>query len=183
MNINLSRISLVVCTIIILLSFFLTSLPGGLIPVYGICVILAAIGIFTGTSKNYGVIILILSFLLLGLNIHGAGQPDYRMRSFNTTAHSDLRNAAKAQEAYYVDNQAYADSIEKLVGSTYGLYTSENVTVKVLSASENGYMMEAFHKKGDRKYTIAGPDGEIQVGKYKSKLSAKSYESIFAFGH
>ena len=106
----------------------------------------------------------------------------YRNRAYNAAAEADLRNAATAQEAYYVDNQTYADSIEKLVGSTYGLYTSENITVRVLSASENDYMMEAFHKRGNRKYTITGPDGVIQVGIYKSKLSAKSYESQFAFG-
>ena len=63
---------------------------------------------------------------------------------------------------YFVDNQEYADSIEKLIGKTYGLYPSENVAVKVLSASEKHYMMEGFHKRGDKKYTITGPGGKIQ---------------------
>ncbi len=32
----------------------------------------------------------------------------YRVRSFNATAEADLRNGATAQEAAFVDNQAYA---------------------------------------------------------------------------
>jgi prepilin-type N-terminal cleavage/methylation domain-containing protein len=47
----------------------------------------------------------------------------YRQRSFNSSANADLRNAATAQEAYYVDSMTYTNTIGDLIG-TYGLYTS-----------------------------------------------------------
>ncbi|MFC1839570.1 hypothetical protein ACFL1N_08320, partial [Thermodesulfobacteriota bacterium] len=45
-------------------------------------------------------------------------------RSRNSAAQSDLRNAATAQEAFYVDHFRYTDSIEDLVGNMYGLFIS-----------------------------------------------------------
>jgi hypothetical protein len=73
MNMNLSRIFLSVSTIILMSSFFLTWSSSGLIPIYGICIILAAIGIHKGTGKNqriYGAIILVVSLLFLGFHIY-----------------------------------------------------------------------------------------------------------------
>lgn len=85
----------------------------------------------------------------------------YRTRSYNSTAQADLRNAATAQEAYYVDNQTYTDSIERLTGHTYGLYLSEGVKVNIEYANKEHYLMVAFHDKGNKKYKIEGPGGEI----------------------
>jgi type IV pilus assembly protein PilA len=84
----------------------------------------------------------------------------YRARSFNAAAESDLRNAATAQEAYYVDNQTYMNNPTGLVGATYGLYTSQNVTVGG-SAAADQYTMTAFHSSGTKTYTIIGPGGSI----------------------
>lgn len=86
----------------------------------------------------------------------------YRTRSYNASAQADLRNAATAQEAYYVDNSTYCDSIDELVGSDYGLYISEGVTVQIIFAAEEYYSMIAFHEQGDRKYQITGPGGTIE---------------------
>lgn len=85
----------------------------------------------------------------------------YRTRSYNSAAQADLKNAATAQEAYYVDNQTYTDSIERLTGHTYGLYVSEGVKVNIQYANKEHYMMVAFHDKGNKKYKIKGPGGEI----------------------
>ncbi|MFC1824885.1 NINE protein [Thermodesulfobacteriota bacterium] len=87
----------------------------------------------------------------------------YRTRSYNVAAHADLRNAATAQEAYRVDNNKYAVSIDKLTGNTYGLYLSEGVKVNIQYANDNQYVIVAFHEKGDRKYILKGPGGEIQM--------------------
>jgi len=76
----------------------------------------------------------------------------------------DLRNACTAQEAYYVDNERYADSINKLIG-VYGLYRSKDVTVRVIAADGNHYVMGAFHKKGKKKYIVEGPGGTIREAK------------------
>ena len=87
----------------------------------------------------------------------------YRERSYQAAAQADLRNAAIAQEAYFVDNGTYADSIEKLVGNTYGLYISENVTVEIIAAGKDHYNMVAYHEGGKKSFQITGPNGAIKM--------------------
>jgi type IV pilus assembly protein PilA len=87
----------------------------------------------------------------------------YRTRSYNAAAQADLRNAAVSQEAYYVDNKTYTDSVGDLLEpAVYGLSIDQGVTVKIISADENHYSMIAFHKGGDKQYTITGPGGTIE---------------------
>ncbi len=78
----------------------------------------------------------------------------YRMRAFNAAAQSDVRNAATAEEAYFVDNQTYGSETD--INAT----TSENVT---LAASGNTtlYTITATHSSGDKTYTLIGPGGTI----------------------
>jgi Tfp pilus assembly protein PilE len=85
----------------------------------------------------------------------------YRTRAFNAAAESDLRNAATAQEAYFVDFQNYADAIADLAGATFGFMSSTGVTVAVSSSSVDGYTMTSFHASGDRTWTLTGPGGII----------------------
>jgi len=85
----------------------------------------------------------------------------YRQRSYNSAAQSDLKNATTAQEAYFVDEQTYASAIGSLIGTTFGLYTSQNVTVTVVAADTDSYTMEAFHASGNKTWQIAGPGGSI----------------------
>jgi len=85
----------------------------------------------------------------------------YRKRSYNSAAQSDLKNATTAQEAYFVDEQLYSAAVAQLIGTTFGLYTSQNVTVSVVAASANGYTMKAFHSSGDKTWSIVGPGGSI----------------------
>jgi len=85
----------------------------------------------------------------------------YRNRSFNATAETDLRNAATAQEAYFVDNQAYCTASGSLEGATYGLFLSENVTLTVTAATTSGYTMTSSHASGDATWTLSGPGGSL----------------------
>ena len=87
----------------------------------------------------------------------------YRQRSYNSSANADLRNAATAQEAYYVDAMRYADAGEEtvLVG-TYGLFTSKGVVFAINSGSTTSYDMTAYHTSGNRTYTIVGPGGSVE---------------------
>jgi type IV pilus assembly protein PilA len=86
----------------------------------------------------------------------------YRMRSYNAAAEADLRNAATAQEAYYVDNQHYVASPIDLIGSTYGLYTSANVTLDGnISTTTSQYSMTAYHSAGNKTYSLIGPGGSV----------------------
>ncbi|MEW6668798.1 MAG: prepilin-type N-terminal cleavage/methylation domain-containing protein [Thermodesulfobacteriota bacterium] len=85
----------------------------------------------------------------------------YRVRSYNSAANADLRNAATAQEAYFVDAQSYATNLSNITGSQYGLFTSQNVTVTVAGASTSGYTMSSYHSSGDKTWSIAGPGGSV----------------------
>ncbi len=85
----------------------------------------------------------------------------YRTRSYNAAAEADLRNAATAQEAYYVDTQTYInDPQTALIGPTYGFYTSQNVMVDGDAAAQQ-YTMTAYHTSGNKTYTLMGPGGSI----------------------
>jgi type IV pilus assembly protein PilA len=85
----------------------------------------------------------------------------YRARSYNSSAQADLRNAATAQEAYFVDEDTYTSSLTTLIGSTYGLYTSKNVSLMIGGADNQGYTMSSYHPSGTATYTLAGPGGTI----------------------
>jgi len=85
----------------------------------------------------------------------------YRIRSYNSAADADLRNAATAQEAYYVDKQTYTNAPTDLIGSTYGFYTTQGVTVGGTGASTSQYTMTSSHGSGDKTWIIRGPGGSI----------------------
>jgi type IV pilus assembly protein PilA len=87
----------------------------------------------------------------------------YRTRSFNASAQADLRNAATAQEAYFMDHGTYSSLTMNLIGSTYMLFFSQGVSLTIISSStdESGYVMRAWHARGDTTYSISGPGGTI----------------------
>ena len=84
----------------------------------------------------------------------------YRTRSFNSAAEADIRNAATAQEAYYVDNQTYVNTPSSLVGSNYGFYTTMDVSISG-AAGATQYTMTAVHSSGNKTYTLSGPGGSV----------------------
>jgi Tfp pilus assembly protein PilE len=83
----------------------------------------------------------------------------YRKKGFNSGAIWDVKNAAAAQEAYYVDYQAYANSRNPLDG--YGLSSTEGVTLTV-AGNNDAYTLVSYHESGDRTYTISGPGGSLE---------------------
>jgi type II secretion system protein G len=78
-------------------------------------------------------------------------------KAFDAAAKTDLRNAMTAQEAYYSDNQTYADDEANLD------YTATtNVALNVVSGSTSGYEMTAKHSAtGTNTWCINSTDGEI----------------------
>lgn len=87
----------------------------------------------------------------------------YRKRSYNSAAQSDIRNAATAQEAYYVEHRRYSDMLDNLIGTNYGLYNiSQGVSVDVAGGIQS-YTLTAYHSSGNRTFAILGPGGVIQV--------------------
>ncbi len=86
----------------------------------------------------------------------------YRMRSYNAAAEADLRNAATAQEAYFVDNSHYANAVAGILGTTYGLFTSANVTLDTTGGT-SGYTITSIHTSGDKTYSLSGPGGSVSA--------------------
>jgi prepilin-type N-terminal cleavage/methylation domain-containing protein len=88
----------------------------------------------------------------------------YRKRSFNAAANADLRNAATAQEAYFVDEQTYTQVTGLIISSTYGVYLSESVQLVIVAASTDSdeYVMKAWNEKGDQSYVVSGPGGTVE---------------------
>jgi type IV pilus assembly protein PilA len=89
----------------------------------------------------------------------------YRQRSYNSAAESDLKNAATAQEAYFVDNSTYTADTNLLIGATYGLYIStvggKRVTFGITAANTSQYTMTAIHPAGNATFQITGPGGSV----------------------
>jgi len=85
----------------------------------------------------------------------------YKTRSYNSSAQSDVRNLATAQEAYYVDEAKYTTDYSKLSGATYGYYQSSNVTVGTAGGSADGYTITGYHGSGDKAYSLSGPGGTV----------------------
>ena len=86
---------------------------------------------------------------------------NYRKRSYNSSAESDLRNAATAQEGYYVDEDTYCSSTSTLTGATFGLYLSDKVVFTITTATDSTYVMLAYHPSGNQSYIIRGPGGSL----------------------
>lgn len=85
----------------------------------------------------------------------------YRIRSFHAAATADLRNAATAQEAYFVDTGGYTATTSTLMGATYNLFLSENVVFAIPAVTTSGYTMTSYHPKGNKTFTLTGPGGTI----------------------
>ena len=83
----------------------------------------------------------------------------YRKRSYNAAAMTDMRSAATAQEAYYIENGRYAGSFANLtLAPDFG--TSPYVTLSV-QAEQSRYTMISYHTSGNKTYTLIGPGGTI----------------------
>ena len=85
----------------------------------------------------------------------------YRDRSFNSAAISDLRNAATAQEAYYLVNQTYSPAISNLEAQPYNFFRSAGVNISVTSADAESYTMTAVHPDSGKVFVLSGPGGSI----------------------
>jgi type IV pilus assembly protein PilA len=82
----------------------------------------------------------------------------YRARAYNSAMQSDLKNAATAQEAYFVDYNTYADSLAKLVDEA-GFIKTADVTFSSVSGSAETYSMSVAHSATSITWTLTGPGG------------------------
>jgi prepilin-type N-terminal cleavage/methylation domain-containing protein len=85
---------------------------------------------------------------------------EYRLRSLNEVARADLRNAAIAQEAYYLDMNTYTARISDL--TSRGYTPKDGVTTTIIVHNNSGYTMTTVHTSGTKTWTLTGPGGNIQ---------------------
>ncbi len=115
-------------------------------------------------SEGFTLIEILIVIAILGL-LAAIAIPQlsiYRMKSYNTAALSDIKNAAIAQEAYFVENQRYSQSVASLTTPPYNFYLSAGVTVSVVAATQTNYFMTAHHSSGNIVYTLRGPGGKVE---------------------
>ena len=67
----------------------------------------------------------------------------YRQRAFNALVESDARNAASAQEAYFVDNNAYAADCASLPG-----FVSSEDTTCTATGGPTSFTVTTTHTTG-----------------------------------
>lgn len=115
----------------------------------------------SSAGKRVLIEIIILFFGVSAFLLYGIYLPLQKNR-FDRYALYDLRNATIVQEAYFMEHQRYADSIDELLGKEYGLFLDQGTVVKVLSADKDHYEMEAFHSKGNIIFSITELDGAIK---------------------
>jgi prepilin-type N-terminal cleavage/methylation domain-containing protein len=117
-----------------------------------------------GGEKGFTLVELVIVVAIIGIlsSIAIAQFHVFQTRSFNRVAQADLRNFANAQEAYFVDNEEYSDDETLLVGSPYGVYTSDLVTVDIISTSSTGYVMTSKHASSPDTFRLEGPGGSIE---------------------
>jgi len=100
----------------------------------------------------------------------------YRQRAFNSAAESDMRNIMNGEEAYYADNETYADVTNAVTGpansfgSLSGVKISKNVKAKVTGSGASDYTAKTEHKSGTKTYT-----GKASAGITSTSKSAGSY--------
>lgn len=96
----------------------------------------------------------------------------YRTRAFNSTAVSDMRNSITAQEAAFVDNEAYQACADAAACETAlpGFKASkDDGGASVMSAFAHtavgggvSFTAQAAHAKGDKTYDYDSTTGVIQ---------------------
>ena len=85
---------------------------------------------------------------------------EYKTRAFNGRAQSDLRNGLTAEEAYFVDNERYADCGSADCGTVLpGFVLSGDVFITFAAADGAGtadeFSAASCHARGDRLYEWA----------------------------
>ena len=118
---------------------------------------------FNKDERGFTLIELLMIIAIIGIlaAIAIPTYASYRSRSYDSAVKSDLRNAATAQEAYFLDNQTYSPIIANLEVLPYSFYRSRDVNINVTSADAESYTMTAVHPSSGKIFVLSGPGGTI----------------------
>jgi type IV pilus assembly protein PilA len=81
----------------------------------------------------------------------------YRMRAYDSDAQSNIKNLMTAEEAYFVDNATYTNTVSGLPG----FVQSAKVNISVAAAGTTSYEVTAKHTASDNSWTVHVPAGTI----------------------
>ena len=88
----------------------------------------------------------------------------YRQRGYNATMQSDIHNAATAQEAYFNDNQSYANGSPAFgVLSQYGFVPTASDVVNTTGTTSQ-YTINATMNPALSTWQLTGPGGTLLGG-------------------
>ena len=76
----------------------------------------------------------------------------YRKRAYNAAANTDVKNLFTAAQAYFNDNPTATTNLNNL--KSCGFRQASYVTVTVAAGTESSFEAAAYHRSGDRTYTI-----------------------------
>ena len=85
---------------------------------------------------------------------------NYKRRAGNSSAMSDLKNLATAEEVYHTDNNTYTSATASLSSAGFKGF-SKNVTGAIPSASSTAFPATAASSAGNKTYTVTGPGGAL----------------------
>lgn len=91
----------------------------------------------------------------------------YRQRGFDARSVSDLRNAANGEEAYFADNETYADCDETDCDTTLpGVQLSDGVdiTMTAVAGPPESFTGCSFHPNGSRNAAASGYGWDSAAG-------------------
>ena len=124
-------------------------------------------------SVGYSLVELLVVVAIVGIlaSIAITNFEEYRTKSFNSVALSDLRNAIGSQEAYYTDNQSYISCTNALncESSLPGFKASkDDAGASVLlnfnfTATAENFTALSRHEKGDVTYSFDSSVGSIET--------------------
>ncbi len=89
----------------------------------------------------------------------------YKTRAFNSRAQTDLRNGLTAEEAYFVDNEAYTacSDAANCASILPGFVASDGVQLEfAINATGSEYGGGACHDRGNRHYEWASTSNVMQ---------------------
>ncbi len=101
------------------------------------------------TQHGFTLIELLVVIAIMGIlsSIAVPQYSEYKKRAYDSVAQSDIRNLVTAQEAYYLENSKYANTIENL--TTFK--SSKNVTIDLSTGSDESgqsWKVSANHLNG-----------------------------------